>query len=177
MRRNILLFLSIFSLTLLSCREEHRYDFKAIERNLLGGKFITIIGGGYGKNYEDKWKKKIDFGGPYYIAFDFAVKPNDSLRKLTIKDIQLVGQNTGTKYSLADIHGDKVRVYEEEKFIRISAGPLGLKGSEYQNYSLTATVVIHKNDTDWEEQTISILLETKYSLEWRSDWFDKLMSV
>ncbi len=174
-----ILMVGAFSMVLLGCsREVHRYDYKWVELNLLDGHFIINVIGHYGKNYEEKGKKKLDFGEPYNIIFDYVVKPNDALTKLVVKDIQLTGEKTGSKHMLTDIQGDgKVRVYGERKLIRISAGPLMAEGYEYQNYTLKATVIVYKTEADFEEQDISVLLETNYSKEWRSDWFDEIMSV
>ena len=65
-----------------------------------------------------------DYSYPYHVRFTYVVTPKDALMKLSVNDIQLIGEKTGTHHTLKDIQGDKVRVYGERKFIRISAGPL-----------------------------------------------------
>ena len=72
--------------------------------------------------------------------FDCVITPGGDLVKLSVKDIRLIGEKTGTHHTLKDIQGDKVRVYGERKFIRISAGPLTADEYQYQNYILKAKV-------------------------------------
>ena len=177
LRKWALLMVGVFAMALLGCREVHRYDYKLAELSLLDDKFIINVIVHYGKNYEVKGKKQLDFGAPYNIVFDYVVKPNDALTKLVVKDIQLIGEKTGSKHLLTDIQGDKIRVYGERKLIRISAGPLTAEEYEYQNYTLKATVIVYKTEAEFEEQGISVLLKTDYSKERRSDWFDEKTSV
>lgn len=122
----------ILTMTLLGCREVHRYDYKLVEFGLLDGQFIVNVIGHYGKNYEEKGKKLLNFGAPYTIAFDYIVRPNDTLKKVVVKDIQLVGVKTDSKHTLVDVQSDKVRIYGERKLIRISAGPLTAEEYKYQ---------------------------------------------
>lgn len=176
-RKQALLMIGILAVGLFGCREVYRYDYKLIEFDLLDGQFIINVVGRYGENYKEKGKKKLDFGAPYSIAFEYLVTPNDAVTKLEVKDIQLVGEKNGSQHSLDDIHSDKVRVYDERKFIRISAGILTAEEYDYQNYKLKATIIIYKTATEIEKKDIEILLETDYGKERRSDWFDEKMSV
>ena len=177
LRKWVLLMVGVFTMALLGCREVHRYDYELVELSLLDGQFIVNVIGHYGKNYEEKGKKKLNFGTPYNIALDYVVKPNDALIRLVVKNIHLVGEKTGSKHILDDIQGDQVRVYGERKLIRIAAGPLTAEEYKYQNYTLKATVIIYKTETEFEKQDITVLLKTDYSKERRSDWFDEKTSV
>ena len=172
-----LLVLGAVMLALIGCREEHRYEYRYIELGLSNGKLSINAEGRYGKNYEKDGKRQLDYSYPYHVRFTYVVTPKDALMKLSVNDIQLIGEKTGTHHTLKDIQGDKVRVYGERKFIRISAGPLTADEYEYQNYILKAKVVIYRTETDFEEQDIEVLLETEYRKERRSDWFDEKMSV
>lgn len=176
-RKRMLLMVGFFTMALLGCREVHRYDYKLVDIGVLDGQFIINVIGHYGKNYEEKGNKKLDFGAPYNIAFDYVVKPNDALTRLLVKDIQLVGRKTGSKHILAEVQDDNVRVYVERKLIRVAVGPLTSEEYEYQNYTLKATVIVYRTETEFEEKRISVLLETDYSRERRSDWFDEKTSV
>ena len=175
-RKRILL-IGVLAMGLFGCREIYRYDYKLVEFELLDGKFIVNVIGRYGENYKDKGKKKLDFGAPYTLAFEYLVTPNDALTKLKVKDIQLVGEKSGSRHRLNNIQSDKVRIYGKRKFIRISAGLLTSEEYEYQNYQLKATIIIYKTTMEFEEKTIDVLLETDYSKEWTSDWFDEKMGV
>ena len=175
-RKRVLL-IGFFIMGLFGCREVYRYDYKLIEFDILDGQFIINVMGGYGENYEEKGKKKLDWGAPYSISFEYLVTLNDALTKLEVKGIQLVGEKNASQHRLDDIQSDKIRVYGERKFIRIPAGVLTAEEYEYQNYRLKATVIIYKTTTEFEEKTIDVLLETDYSRERRSDKFDEIMSV
>lgn len=176
-RKQALLMVGILAMGLFGCREVYRYDYKPVEFDLLDGRFIIYVIGQYGKNYEEKRKKKLDFGAPYTLAFEYLITPNDALTKLEVKGIRLVGEKNGSQHTLDNIQSGKVRVYGERKFIRISAGLLTAEEYEYQNYKLKATIIIYKTATEFEEKEIEVLLETDYGKERRSDWFDEMMSV
>ena len=173
----ILLVLGTFIVVLLGCRQVHHYGYAIVEMDLFGGNFGIDVVGQYGKESKKEGKDLLDWGAPYSIIFDYVISPNDTLVRIAIKDIQLTGKKTGFQHTLADIEGDKVRIYGERKLIRISAGPLTADEYEYQDYILKATIVIYRTETDFEEQEIEVLLKTEYRKERRSDWFDKLMSV
>lgn len=172
-----LLVLGICIVTLFGCRQINHYGYAIVEIDLFGGNFGIDVVGRYGKEYKKEGKDSLDWGSPYDVIFDYVITPGGDLVKLSVKDIRLIGEKTGTYHTLKDIQGDKVRVYGERKFIRISAGPLTADEYEYQNYILKAKVVIYRTETDFEEQDIEVLLETEYRKERRSDWFDEKMSV
>ncbi len=175
--KRALLMVSVLTMALFGCRQVHHYGYEIIEMDLIGGDFGIDVVGRYGKEYKEKGKDFLDWGAPYSITFDYVVTPSDDLAKLVVKDIQLVGEKTSSRHKLADIQGDKVRVYGKRKLIRISAGPLTAEEYEYQNYTLKATVIIYKTTMKFEEKKIEVLLKTEYRKERRSDWFDEKMSV
>ena len=172
-----LLVLGAVMLTLIGCREEHRYEYRPVELSLFGGKLEIIADGQYGANYEQDGKKKLDYGYPYHIRFAYVVSSEQNLKFFSIKNLQLIGQRSNSEHSLGNKEDGRVRNINDEKFIMFSAGPLTADEYEYQNYILKAKVVIYRTETDFEEQDIEVLLETEYRKERRSDWFDEKMSV
>lgn len=176
-KKSMWLAVLVFATTIFGCREEHRYDYKLVYLSLMKGGFVVNVIGHYGKNYSEKGKDKIDFGSPYNISFEYSVDLSEEIFSLGVKDIEIVGERTGTVITLAEVKGDKVRVYGDKKSIRIAAGPLMVKREDYQNYSLKMTVVVFRNSEEYEEKIVSVILETDYRKERRSDWFDEKTGV
>ena len=185
MRRRIftLLLSGILMMALFGCRTIHLYEYEYIEFPAFGGEFSILIGGRYGKSYEKNGKKMTDYGFPYSISFNLDVPGEDKLHKLVIKDIELVGEETGKHSRLQDVQSDWVRLFGDfmddpsMKFIRVAAGHLTAEQHEYENYTLRATVVVYRDETHYESEAISVRLVTKYWKEYTNDRFDAFMDV
>lgn len=182
-RRVMLLLTGILIISLCGCRTIHHYEYELVELPLLDGELWIVVHGGYGESYEKNGRKMTDYTFPYYISFTFEVPPEHKLHELIIKDIELVGEDTGRRVRLPDIQTDRVIFYEQTKInpavkqARESAGPLTADGYEYENYTLRATVIVYRDETRYESEAISVRLVTKYWKEHTNDSFDAFMDV
>ena len=183
-QRKIMLLLSgILIFLLCGCRTIHHYEYELVELPLLNGELWIVVNGRYGESYVKDGRKMTDHTFPYWIMFTFDVSPGHKLHKLVVKDIELVGEESGRHVRLPDIQTDQVRFYEQTKInlaikqARESAGPLTADGYEYENYTLRATVIVYRDDTLYESEAISVRLVTKYWKEYTNDSFDEFMDV
>ncbi len=175
--RRVLMIVGAVTVTLFGCREIHYHGYEFLELDLYNGVLAINTIGFHGQGYEVEGKKMADYGFPYHIQFTYISTSSDELSKMVIKDIKLFGENTSTLHTLKSIQSETVKVFGEKKQIRVSLGPLTKKEYEYQNYTMKATVVIYKTETEFYKEKIEVLLKTEYRKERRSDWFDKKMSV
>lgn len=173
----LLVIMGVFVMVLSGCRQVNHYGFEFVKHSLLGGSLSILVNGRYGGEYEKDNKDHLDWAFPYYIQFTYSVAPDSVLNKMVIKDITLLGRETGKAHMLEDIGTEDFRIFEERALFRKSAGPLTADKYEYQDYILKATVVIYRTETDFEKQEIEVLLKTEYRKERRSDWFDEKMSI
>ena len=178
-----LLLSGIFMMALFGCRTIHHYEYEYVELPVLYGELWIVVNGTYSKSYVKDGKKMTDHAFPYYIMFTLDVPNGHDLHKLIIKDIELVGEDTGRRFFLQDIEEDRIRFYKEskehvgKKYLRESAGPLTADQYEYENYTLRATVVVYRDETHYESEAISVRLVTKYWKEYTNDRFDAFMDV
>lgn len=178
-----LLLIGMFVMSLFGCRTIHHYEYEYVELPVLGGELSVVVNTSYGEPYEKEGKKMIDNGFPYFISFNLDVFGRDKLHKLIIKNIELVGEETGRRSRLQDIQTDRVRFYKEskehvgKKYLRVSTGPLVAEQHEHENYTLRATVVVYRDETHYESEEITIQLVTKYWKEYTNDSFDAFMNV
>ena len=170
-----LLLFGMLIMSLLGCRTIHHYEYELVELPILNGELWIVVNGRYGESYEKKGRKMIDHTFPYWIQFTFEVPPGQKLHELIIKDIELVGEDTGRHVRLPDIQTDQVRLYTMKQ-ARQSAGPVTADGYEYENYTLRATVIVYRDETRHESETISVRLVTKYWKEYTNDSFDAFMN-
>lgn len=179
----MLLLTGILIMSLCGCRTIHHYEYEHIEFPFMDGKLVMVVNGRYGESYVKDGRKMTDHTFPYWIQFTYRVLPGDKLHKLIIKDIELVGEDSGRRIRLEDIQTDEVRVYEQTKInpaikqARESAGPLAADGYGYENYTLRATIIIYRDETHYESEEITIQLVTKYWKEYTNDSFDAFMDV
>lgn len=157
---------------LMGCREVHYYEFRPIKLDVLSGRIEISLAGQFGENFEEDGKKRLNWGAPYFLQFTYVVPKDDGLDSLVIRDIQLVGEESGTSHILPDIQSNNARTYDRGKLIRVSAGPLSSDEFSYQNYILSAVIVADANGEEVEEM-ISTRLETNFRTERRSDRFDQ----
>lgn len=157
---------------LMGCREVHYYEFRPLELDVLSGSMEISLVGKFGENYEKDGEKRLDWGAPYYLQFTYIVPKDDDLDSLVIKDIQLVGEESGSSHSLPDIQNNNARIYDRGKLIRVSVGPLSPDEYSYQNYILSAEIVAYADGEEVEEK-ISARIETDFRTERRSDRFDQ----
>ncbi len=187
MRQRIfrLLLSGILMMALFGCRTIHNYEFELVELPLLGGELDIFVNGTHSKSYVKDGRKMTDHTFPYWIMVTFSVPNDHELHKLIIKDIELVGEDTGNHIRLQDVEDDRVMFYTQRdnkkhigmKFGRVLAGPLTADGHEYENYTLRATVVVYRDATRYESEAISVRLVTKYSKDYTNDSFDAFMDV
>lgn len=179
----MLLLTSILIISLCGCRTVHHYEYEIVELPLLDGELWIVVNGRYGESYVKDEKKMTDHTFPYYLMFTMDVPREHKLYKLIIKDIELVGEDTGRRVRLPDIQSEQVRYYTQNnehagmKYLRESAGPLTADGYEYESYTLRATVIVYRDETHYESEVISVRLVTKYWKEYTNDSFDAFMDV
>ena len=182
-RRVMLLLTGILIMSLWGCRTIHHYEYELVELPLLDGELWIVVNGRYGASYVKDGRKMTDHTFPYYFMFTFEVPTGHKLHKLIIRDIELVGEDTGRRAYLQDIQSEQVRYYTQSKehvgmkYLRESAGPLTADGHEYENYTLRATVIVYRDETRYESEAISVRLVTKYWKELTNDSFDEFMDV
>ena len=169
--------LLILMLPLAGCRIVNYYAYKPIQEEILGGTLEVNVIGGYGENYEQSGIKRLDWGFPYFLQFSYVVPNEDGLSNLEINNIILVAENSGEKYSLSSVQSDDVRSYGRGNLIRVSAGPLTADEYSYQNYTLSAELLIHSSPGNMQSQEIIFHLETDFRTEKRSDQFDEVTSI
>ena len=169
--------IGIFFMSLLGCREEHRYEYKSSEIDIFDGRLTVVAIGSYGENYEKDGKAMLDWGFPYSLQFTYVVPLDEPIIGLEIDDIRLIGGETGDEHVLPSLTNNDVRNYSQERLVRVSAGPLTSDEYKYQNYTLEASVIVEMVDGEFKRSEISILLETDYKKGKRSDWFDEKTGV
>lgn len=178
-----LLMVGMLMMSLFGCRTIHHYEYEYIELPLFGGELSILVNGRFGKPYEKDGAKMTDKSFPYFFSFNLDVSGGDKLHKLIIKDIELVGEETGKRTRLQDVQSDWVRFHgyvqddPSMKFVRVSAGPLTAEQHEYENYTLRATVIVYRDETRYESEVISVRLITDYWKEYTNDAFDAFMDV
>lgn len=183
MRRHrvMLLLFGMLIMSLWGCAVIHHYEFEGIEFPVLGGEFVLIVNGRYGEPYVKDGTKMVDRTFPYYLQFTFRTRVEYKLHQLVIKDIELVGEDSGRRIRLEDIQTDEVRVYEQTnnepaiKQARETAGPLTADGYGYENYTLRATIIIYRDETHYESEELTVQLVTKYLKEYTNATFDTFM--
>jgi len=181
-RRIALMFLSFIMMLTPGCREYHYYRYKAVVVEMLGGELTINLEGTYSENYKKDGKKFADWGFPYNLQFMLSLPFEHNFLKLAVKDIALIGKKSSRHFSFSDIESYKV------KDPRLRSNP-NARGKtvmtsvrvthdtfEYETYILKATVVVYENSETFKEKMISVLIETDFKKESRSDWFDKKMS-
>ena len=119
-------------------------------------------------------------GGPYRIQFILEAPYSRSPARMEIKDITVTGMETGKIWRLGDVFTEKVN---DPRSVGVSDGGYtmiasseNLVGEIYESYKLTAYIIINIDDAVMEKR-ISIVLETDYKVERRSDSFDRSTGV
>lgn len=170
-------------LLLFGCREYSMYTYKPVVVPLLGGELSIVVQGSYGENYSEDGKEKADYSYPYALIFGVNMPLEFELSKLAVTNIELLGESSQRLTSLPDLESH--RVYEPSEIgpnstfrsARALISSLDSETLEYENYLLTATIVVFEDDEIFREESISIRLLTNFHTERRSDWFDEEMSV
>ena len=180
-RRVMLLFFSMLIVSLWGCAVIHHYEYEGVEFPVLGGEFVLIVNPRYGEPYEKNGTTMLDSTFPYYLQFTYRVPHYHKLYRLAIKEIELVGNDSGRRIRLEDIQTDEVRIYERnnnEPAIRQAreiAGPITAESYGYENYTLRATIIIYRDKTHYESEELTVQLITKYWKEYTNASFDAFM--
>lgn len=104
----------------------------------------------------------------------------EDITGFSVSDVELVGEETGLRYSFPGADARKVYDLAPDKLARtarLTAGHLTKDRFKYEAYRVSARIVVHEHDGSYREETVGVLLTTRYETQYRSDWFDKIMSV
>ena len=173
----ILTVMGVIIMSIFGCRQENRFEYESVKYELYGGELYIYVVGRIGDPYKENGRKKIDYGGPYHVVFEYTVNPEDELKKIIIRNIELIGEKSGQVYAIDDIENDRVSVYGERKFIRSSTGLLVSNNEfEYENFAIHAELAIYKNQFEPHEHDVSVVLKTDYKKEFRNDWIDRMLA-
>jgi len=173
--------LTLLLLVLFGCREVNIYQYKSVTLNVLGGELLIQVTGTYGEDYTKDGKRFLDYGFPYYLNISFETPIVNKLSVLQIKNIEILGEESGNKFTLPNTECKKVKgpTKSNPDTTWCIAIVSGITSDEhvYENYQLTAKIIVIDKHDNAKEKLISILLETDFSKGRRSDKFDESMSI
>lgn len=170
--------IGLSAIVLAGCRQVNIYSFEGIQLDFGDGKLSLIVNGTYGEEYSENGDDQLDWAAPYRIQFTYRIPKNIGLNSIEVRDIVLTGAEDGSTLSIPNLVSDTVWDSDETetKFTRISSKSILSPEFKYQNYQLTATVVI-LGGVEMLTEKISVLLKTNFRVEKRNDKFDEIMSI
>jgi hypothetical protein len=171
------------ALLMFGCREYYMYAYKPVSEPLFEGELTVLLEGSYGKGYVVEGKKKADFSFPYTLTFELQLPSEVGLSRMVVKDIVLLGESSQLESKLPDVESkivygpsvqDPNRTFKNTRAV-IKALEAGK--NEYENYLLSATIIVFSTSDEFRETDVSVELITNFRTEKRSDKYDEEMGI
>lgn len=171
------------------CREYRWYGYKTWSGDVLGGRLEVVSEPERERIHAKDGKRYADRKEDYILAFDFYVPYEYDLAGFLIKDIKMLGEESGTEINAPDAMDNDVR---EEPFPgNNSQDPPGwivratiaqsrvkiLKHLPYEPYEMSFTLIAYGRDSSFQEETLSIRLETDFRKSRRNDMLSIFLSI
>ncbi len=171
------------------CREYRWYGYKTWSGDVLGGKLEVASKPERERIHAKDGKHYSDHKEDYILAFDFYVPYEYDLAGVLIKDIKMLGEESGTEINVPDVMDNDVR--EEPFHDNNSQVPPGwrvraiiaqsrvkiLKHLPYEPYETSFTLIAYGRDSSFQEETLSIPLKTDFRKSRRSDLLSLFLSL
>lgn len=171
------------------CREYRWYGYKTWSGDILGGELHVFLRPNDDRIYREKSKRYSDRKGDYSLIFAFYAPYEYDLAGFQVKDIKMLGKESGRKINLPDLMSNAVskNVLSEDKArehpgwqVDDAVGYNQLeefKKLPYETYVVTFTVIVYGNDSSFREETLVVQLNTDFQKYWISDVLAPFLSV